>query len=114
MVTNTTTPEACEALRVAVEGWRKAAEGDSHDDEHAAAQHLATAAEELVALLEPVDLGQVATTAPELASPPEEEECELHRPDDLPDPGDRCKYCGKEITWVGPGDYDWVLAYGED
>lgn len=33
--------------------------------------------------------------------------CE-HRPDDLPEPGDRCKYCGTDITWIGPGPYNWA------
>jgi hypothetical protein len=32
------------------------------------------------------------------------------RPDDLPDEGDRCKDCGREITWIGPSDYDWEHA----
>lgn len=39
----------------------------------------------------------------------QEEECK-HRPDDLPEPGDRCKDCGFAITWEGPGQNDWVLA----
>ena len=30
------------------------------------------------------------------------------RPDDDPEPGDRCKDCGKEITWVGPSQVDWL------
>jgi hypothetical protein len=29
------------------------------------------------------------------------------RPDDLPEPGDRCKDCGQSITWIGPSQYDW-------
>lgn len=29
------------------------------------------------------------------------------RPDDSPEPGDRCKDCGEDITWVGPGSADW-------
>lgn len=33
-----------------------------------------------------------------------------HRPDDLPEPGDRCKECRRELTWVGPGIYDWELC----
>lgn len=33
-----------------------------------------------------------------------------HVPDDLPEEGDRCKYCGHSITWIGPGQYDWELA----
>jgi len=37
----------------------------------------------------------------------EVEHCE-HRPDDLPEPGDRCKDCGVAITWMGPGPYDWA------
>ena len=49
-------------------------------------------------------------------------DCELHymdaplkladddhkaRPDDDPEPGDRCKDCGKDITWLGPSYNDW-------
>lgn len=30
-----------------------------------------------------------------------------HRPDDDPTPGDRCKDCGQDLTWRGPGPYDW-------
>lgn len=31
------------------------------------------------------------------------------RPDDSPGPGDRCKECGDDITWVGPSPLiDWV------
>jgi len=30
------------------------------------------------------------------------------RPDDLPEPGDRCKDCGEDITWMGPGWGDWL------
>lgn len=34
------------------------------------------------------------------------------RPDDDPEPGDRCKDCGDEITWLGPSHYDWEhVAY---
>jgi hypothetical protein len=30
------------------------------------------------------------------------------RPDDDPEPGDRCKDCGQSIVWVGPSTaYDW-------
>jgi hypothetical protein len=32
----------------------------------------------------------------------------LARPDDSPEPGDHCKDCGRDITWTGPGSYDWV------
>lgn len=32
------------------------------------------------------------------------------RPDDLPEPGDRCKDCGAAVTWVGPSGNDWVHA----
>jgi hypothetical protein len=29
-------------------------------------------------------------------------------PDDDPEPGNRCKTCGKDITWIGPSTvYDW-------
>lgn len=45
---------------------------------------------------------------------PDPPECELpdgrHVPDDLPDPGDRCRYCGQRIVWTGPTPYDWELA----
>lgn len=31
------------------------------------------------------------------------------RPDDMPEPGDRCRECGEDITWVGPDLYaDWL------
>lgn len=30
------------------------------------------------------------------------------RPDDLPEPGDRCKDCGEDITWRGPSHTDWL------
>lgn len=30
------------------------------------------------------------------------------RPDDLPEPGDRCKTCGEPITWMGPSHLDWL------
>ncbi len=33
-----------------------------------------------------------------------------HRPDDDPTPGDRCKDCGRELTWRGPSQTDWDLA----
>jgi hypothetical protein len=29
------------------------------------------------------------------------------RPDDDPEPGDRCKDCGRPITWLGPSQFDW-------
>lgn len=29
------------------------------------------------------------------------------RPDDDPEPGDRCKDCGEPITWLGPSMTDW-------
>lgn len=33
------------------------------------------------------------------------------RPDDLPEPGDRCKDCGAAITWIGPDPAsDWGHA----
>lgn len=35
---------------------------------------------------------------------------EGHRPDDDPEPGDRCKDCGRDLTWIGPGIHDWELA----
>lgn len=37
----------------------------------------------------------------------EHEVCEDKRPDDDPEPGDRCKGCGRDLTWVGPGMSDW-------
>ncbi|GAA1940303.1 hypothetical protein GCM10009754_04320 [Amycolatopsis minnesotensis] len=33
-----------------------------------------------------------------------------HRPDNVPEPGDRCKDCGAEIVWTGPGMHDWQRA----
>jgi hypothetical protein len=30
------------------------------------------------------------------------------RPDDDPEPGDRCKTCGAPITWMGPSHTDWL------
>ena len=39
----------------------------------------------------------------------EPERCPPHLPDDLPEPGDRCKHCSREITWIGPGKDDWAL-----
>jgi hypothetical protein len=31
------------------------------------------------------------------------------RPDDDPEPGDRCKDCGEDITWIGPSvAHDWM------
>lgn len=30
------------------------------------------------------------------------------RPDDDPEPGDRCKDCGEDITWTGPSHLDWL------
>ncbi len=39
----------------------------------------------------------------EVEIPPEHDA----RPDDLPEPGDRCKDCGENITWIGPGIGDW-------
>lgn len=41
----------------------------------------------------------------------EVERCE-HRPDDLPEPGDRCKDCGVDLTWTGPGMGDYAPAFG--
>lgn len=29
------------------------------------------------------------------------------RPDDDPEPGNRCKDCGRDIVWIGPGPNDW-------
>lgn len=29
-------------------------------------------------------------------------------PDDMPEPGDRCKECGEAVTWMGPSQYDWM------
>lgn len=33
-----------------------------------------------------------------------------HRPDDDPEPGDRCKDCGRDLTWRGPDPYDFDLS----
>jgi len=30
------------------------------------------------------------------------------RPSDDPEPGNRCKDCGDDITWMGPSQYDWM------
>jgi hypothetical protein len=30
------------------------------------------------------------------------------RPDDNPEPGDHCKDCGADITWIGPSQADWL------
>jgi hypothetical protein len=30
------------------------------------------------------------------------------RPDDMPEPGNRCKDCGEDITWMGPSQHDWL------
>jgi hypothetical protein len=30
------------------------------------------------------------------------------RPDDDPEPGDRCKECGQSVTWLGPNFTDWL------
>lgn len=36
------------------------------------------------------------------------------RPDDLPEEGDRCKECGKPITWIGPSTVtDWEHTDGD-
>ena len=35
------------------------------------------------------------------------------RPDDDPEPGDRCKDCGAPITWNGPSQTDWSHVYEE-
>lgn len=37
-----------------------------------------------------------------------------HRPDDLPEPGDRCKDCLRTLSWLGPGPYDWEAIDDED
>ena len=29
-------------------------------------------------------------------------------PDSLPGPGDTCKTCGEDITWIGPSQSDWL------
>ena len=28
--------------------------------------------------------------------------------DSMPGPGETCKHCGEDITWMGPGIYDWM------
>lgn len=35
------------------------------------------------------------------------------RPDDDPEPGDRCKDCGEPVIWMGPGMYDWMHVNDE-
>ena len=30
----------------------------------------------------------------------------VHRPDD----DNRCKDCGAQLSWLGPGPYDWTVA----
>lgn len=35
-------------------------------------------------------------------------------PDDMPEPGDRCKKCGEDITWIGPGTYDYLHVDDEE
>lgn len=30
------------------------------------------------------------------------------RPDDDAEPGDRCRTCGANVFWAGPGQYDWL------
>lgn len=32
-----------------------------------------------------------------------------HRPDDMPEPGDRCKDCGWDLTWVGGN--EWAATF---
>lgn len=45
------------------------------------------------------------------AGPVEPRPCmDGHRPDDEPEPGDRCKDCGRFLTWVGPTHLDWQLT----
>lgn len=52
--------------------------------------------------------------AEKLARQYEVTHCE-HRPDDLPEPGDRCKYCGIKLTWVGPSPItDWEPVWPAD
>jgi hypothetical protein len=29
-------------------------------------------------------------------------------PDSMPGPGDTCKHCGEDITWMGPSMSDWL------
>jgi hypothetical protein len=36
------------------------------------------------------------------------------RPDDLPEPGDRCKDCGEGVTWMGRGSGDWVHVHSRE
>lgn len=30
------------------------------------------------------------------------------KPDSQPEAGDRCNECGEDITWIGPGTYDYM------
>ncbi|GAA2812977.1 hypothetical protein [Saccharopolyspora taberi] len=52
------------------------------------------------------------TSAPDATdeTPRCQREGETHRPDDSPDGGNRCKYCGRPTTWTGPGMYDWEIS----
>jgi hypothetical protein len=36
------------------------------------------------------------------------------RPDDDPEPGDRCKDCGEAVVWLGPSMYDWQHVVESD
>lgn len=36
------------------------------------------------------------------------------RPDDDNQPGDRCKDCGDDVTWVGPSHVDWIHVAEQD
>lgn len=38
------------------------------------------------------------------------EHCD-HRPDDDPEPGDRCKDCGVRLTWIGGNDWEPAMGW---
>ncbi len=42
-----------------------------------------------------------------MTTTPTTEDGHTARPDDDPAPGDRCKDCGREVTWLGPSMSDW-------
>lgn len=90
------------ATGLALAGWPDSAEtlilnhadGDDEGDGHLALQGDASAvATYLSSILSAIDACKEGR----------------HRPDDMPEPGDRCKDCGFAITWVGPGNV-WTLA----
>lgn len=45
---------------------------------------------------------------PTLAERPTKEYDHAARPDDFSEYGDRCRFCGDDITWIGPSHSDWL------